>query len=331
MAKQVRGSLVRLIGVTDTAFGIPPVTPSSLILPYVQNNVKADQTRDQDQTISGFRGMVRSVAGARKVSGALQINAAPQTIGFWLKHLIGAPTSTTATGVTTHVFAPAASGANALPPSFTLESDMGAGFTSASRYMRLLGCRVASAAISITPSGFMQFNPTLSGSDFVAGATALDSAPTDTGHAAFTTLTAALVFGGGSIILDSTKVDLAVSNNLDDTGYVVGGNGRLGDLPEGMLAVTGSIETLLKDDSLLQLALTDADTSLLLTLSSGDGSGTAGNESLAISIPALVFAATSPVVPGPKGLLLTGTFDSHRTTGETGVTFTLKTPLATIQ
>jgi hypothetical protein len=331
MAKQVRGSLVRLIGVSDATFGAPPVTPSTLILPFVQNNVKADQTRDQDQTISGFRGMVRSVAGARKVAGALQINAAPQTIGFWLKHLLGAPTSTTVAGVTTYVFTPAASGANALPPSFTLEEDMGAGLTAASRYMRYLGCRIASAAISIGASGFMQFNPTISGADFVAGATALDAAPTDTGHAAFSTLTAALVFGGGTVTLDSTKLSLAINNNLDTSGYVVGGNGRLGDLPEGLIAVTGSIETLLKDDSLLQLALTDADTSLVLTLQNGTGAGTAGNEQLVIDIPALVFASTSPTVPGPKGLLLTGTFDSHRTSGETGVTFTLKTPLATIQ
>lgn len=331
MGQQVRGSNVRLIGVTDATYGAPPATPSTLILPYVQNNVKADQTRDTDQTITGFRGMVRSVAGARKVAGALQINAAPQTIGFWIKHLLGAPTSTTLTGVTTHVFQPSFAGATVLPPSFTLEEDMGSGFTAASRYVRYLGCRIASAAISISPSGFMQFNPTVAGSDFSLNAAPLDAAPTDTGHSAFTTLTAALVFAGGSVVLDSTKVDLAINNNLDEDTYVVGGQGKRGDLPEGMIAATGSIDTLLKDDSLLQLALNDTDTSLVLTLQNGNGDGTAGNEQLVLNIPALVFAATTPVVPGPKGLRLTGTFDSHRTTGETGVTFTLKTPIATIQ
>ncbi len=331
MAKQVRGSLVRLIGVTDTAYGAPPATPSTLILPYVQNNVKVNQARDADNTITGYRGMVRSVAGARKVAGALQINAAPQSIGFWLKHLLGVPTSTVLTGVTTYVFQPSFAGATALPPSFTMEEDLGAGFTAASRYMRYLGCRIASAQFNIAPSGFAQFNPTIAGSDYVAGATPLDAAPTDNGHAAFSTLTAALVFGGGAIVLDSTKVDFTINNNLDENTYVVGGNGKRGDLPEGMISISGTIDTLLKDDSLLQLALNDTDTSLVLTLQNGTGAGTAGNEQLVINIPALVFAATSPVVPGPKGLLLTTTFDSHRTTGETGVTFTLKTPLATIQ
>lgn len=331
MAKQVRGSNVRLIGVTDATYGTPPASPSTLVLPFVQNNVKADQTRDTDQTITGFRGMVRSVAGARKVAGTMQLNAAAQTIGFWLKHLLGAPTSTTATGVTTHVFQPSFAGATVLPPSFTMEEDMGADFTAASRYVRYLGCRIASAAISISPSGFMQFNPTIAGSDFLLSATPLDASPTDTGHAAFTTLTAALVFAGGSVVLDSAKVDLAINNNLDENTYVVGGGGKRGDLPEGMISVSGTIDTLLKDDSLLTLGLTDTDTSLVLTLQNGTGAGTAGNEQLVITIPALVFGVNTPVVPGPKGLHLAGAFDSFRTTGETGVTFTLKTPIATIQ
>jgi len=331
MAQQVRGSNVRLIGCTDSAYGVPATTPDALILPFVQNSVKASQTRDSDATITGFRGMVRSVAGNRTVSGTVQINAAPQTIGFWLKHLLGAPTSTTDTGVTTHVFQPAASGANALPPSFTMESDLGPSFTAGSRYNRLLGCRVASATLSISPSGFIQFTPTVTGSDYEASATPLDATPTDTGHAAFSALTATLVFGGGSVDLDAAKVDLTISNNLDEDTYVVGGGGKRGDLPEGQFAVSGTIDTLLKDDGLLQLALNDTDTSLVLTLQRGTGDGTSGNEKLTINIPAIVFAATTPEVTGPKGVRLTGTFDSHRTTGETGVTFTLKTPIATIQ
>ena len=50
-----------------------------------------------------------------------------------------------------------------------------------------------------------------------------------------------------------------------------------------------------------------------------------------ILIPALVFATTTPVVTGPKGVSLQATFTGHRTVGEIGVTATLKTPIATIQ
>lgn len=331
MAKQVRGANVRLVGVTDTAYGVPPASPSALILPFVQNSVKSDQSRDTDNTISGFRGMARSVAGARKVDGTLQINAAPQTMGFWLKHLLGAPTSTTATGVTTHVFGVAFDGATAMPPSFTLESDLGANFTSASRYVRLLGCRISQAQFSIGPSGFMQFTPTIAGSDYAKGSTPLEASPNDTGHAAFSTLTASLVFGGGALVLDPTKLDFTLSNNLDEDTYLIGGNGKRGDLPEGMLGVTGTVEALLKDSSLLDAALADTDSSLLLTLSRGAGDGTLGNESLAINIPDLVFAVTTPTVPGPKGVRLSATFTGHRTTGEIGVSATLKTPIATIE
>lgn len=331
MTQQVRGSNVRTVVVTDTTYGVTPATPSALILPFVQNSVKADQSRDQDDTISGFRGMARSVAGKRTVSGPMQLNTAPQTIGFILKHLLGTPTSTTATGVTTHVFGVAASGATALPPSFTMETDLGASFTAASRYVQLLGCRIGQAQFTLSPSGFMQCSPTIAGSDYAKSGTPIDASPTDTGHAAFSTLTASLVFSAGALTLDVTKLDFTLSNNLDEDTFVIGGGGKRGDLPEGMVGVNGNIEALLKDSGLLDAALADADQSLALTLTRGTGDGTDGNESLEINIASLVFATTTPVVTGPKGVRLTASFTGHRVTGEIGVTATLKTPLATIE
>jgi len=44
-----------------------------------------------------------------------------------------------------------------------------------------------------------------------------------------------------------------------------------------------------------------------------------------------VFAATTPVISGPKGVRLQASFTAHRTTGEIGVTAVLKSPLATIE
>ena len=97
MDQIVRGINVQLVGVTDTDYRTAPASPDVLVLPYVQNNLAGSETRDTDDTIDGYRGMNRSVAGEQTLNGAIQLNAAPQTIGFWLKHLIGAPTSTTAT------------------------------------------------------------------------------------------------------------------------------------------------------------------------------------------------------------------------------------------
>ena len=139
------------------------------------------------------------------------------------------------------------------------------------------------------------------------------------------------MFGGGSLAIDATKLDFTLGNNLDEDTYVIGGNGARGDLPEGMLSVSGNVEALLKDDALLAAALADEDTSLLLTLQNGTGDGTDGNEQLQINIPALVFGVSTPTVPGPKGLRLTAPFTAHRTAGEIGVTATLKTPIATIE
>lgn len=331
MAQQVRGANVRLIGCTETAFGTTPASPNALILPYVQNNVKADQQRDTDETIDGFRGATRSVAGNRTVGGTVQVNVAPQTIGFWLKHTLGTPTTTGAAVPYTHSFSVAASGANALPPGFELESDLGAGFTSTSRYVRHVGCRIGQAQFSLSPSGFVQATFTITGSDYVKSAAPLEASPTDNGHAAFSALAASLVFGGGSLALDVTKFDLTLSNNLDEDTYTVGGGGKRGDLPEGKLMPSGTVEALLKDSNLLDAALADTDSSLVLTLSRGTGDGTDGNEQLTITIPALVFAATTPVVTGPKGVRLQASFTAHRTSAEIGITAVLKAPIATIE
>lgn len=42
-----------------------------------------------DETLSGFRGLPQSIEGNKDVSGAITVNVGPQSIGKWLKHLMG--------------------------------------------------------------------------------------------------------------------------------------------------------------------------------------------------------------------------------------------------
>ena len=329
---QIRGASTRLTAYTEDTFATAPAVPSGLVLPFTQDNVKPSQNRDQDETIDGYRGMTRSVGGDIDVSGNVQCNMAPQSIGMWLKHLFGAPTTTTnANGTYTHEFIPAFGGANALPEGLLLERDYGASMTAAKRFLQFLGCRINQGQFQFGSSGFGQAQFDVMGAKYQYAAAALDATPDDNGHSAFRMLSQTLTFNGGAPIpMQVVKHTFTANNNLDGATYVIGSNGQRGGLTEGKLAISGSIDTLLVDDGLISLQVGDTDTSLQQVFTSGDGSGSAGNEQLTLDIPALVFAVDAAVVNGPKGLHLTGSYTAHRTAGEIGVKFTLLSPLATI-
>ena len=82
--------------------------------------------------------------------------------------------------------------------------------------------------------------------------------------------------------------------------------------------------------ALLNKAAADLDASLVITLTKGTGAGTAGNETLEITVPALVFSREKPAIDGPRGLKQNFTFTSHRTIGETGVNAVLTNALAAV-
>ncbi|MEN6538928.1 MAG: phage tail tube protein [Mizugakiibacter sp.] len=327
---QVTGVRTRLAGFTETTYGQIPGTPAGLVLPFVQNGVRAQMQREQDATIDGFRGQPRSVPGNRDINGTVQVNVAPGSIGWWLQHLIGVPTTTGAAVPYTHTFAPAASGANALPPGFTLEEDLGSAFTAASRYIRYQGCRIAQMQLTLAPSGFLTASIDVRGADYSRSATALDATLTDNGHKAFPAMSAALSVNAGAVTVKMTQFQLTYSNDLDDTNYTIGGNGVRGSMPEGFALVTGQTEFLLEDSNYLDLVLGDSDVSFDLSLQHGVGDGTAGNEKLTISIPAAVNELVTPQINGPRGVRLQANFNAFRTSGEIGVQAVLLSPLAII-
>lgn len=333
MGKQIRGSHTRLVGYTESAFDTQPGAPSGLVLPFVSDGTKPNESRDTDETITGYRGEGRSVAGNQDLSGQIQLNMAPQTVGWWLTHLVGQPTTTdNGDGTYTHVFKAATDGANALPAGFELERDYGSGMTAASRYLVMRGCRINQGKFDFAASGFAKLALDIMGASSAKASAAMDATPTDNGHSAFALRNAGtsvtLKSGGSAVALSIVTLSLTWANNLDGDTYVIGSGGIRGDLAEGKASVSGSIDTLFKDANLQDLQLDDSDASITQVLQAGTGNGSAGNEKLTIDIPSIVFAQDAATVSGPKGLRLTGNFTAHRTTGELAATFTLLSPIA---
>lgn len=326
----VRGIQSRMVGYTETVYGAAPGTPSGIVIPFVSSNVRGVRARVADPTLTGFRGQVRRQLDTVDVSGQMQVMAAGDSIGFLLKHAIGAPTTTLA-GPYQHAFTPALSGANALPVGAHFEHDLGAAMTAAQRYIRYKGVKVASMQITQNAQGLAACTFDLRGQDFSAESAVLDATPDITTHNAFSVRHASIALSsGGAIAVLPTEFQITLNNTLDDSLFTIGGGGIRGALPEGFAEITGSITVLLNNANFLNLILADNDASLIYTLSKGTGDGSAGNEELVFSIGDLTFDSSTPPVEGPQGIRLQATFSAHRMAGEVDFTATLMNNQATI-
>ncbi|MXV11634.1 hypothetical protein DYQ93_11445 [Xanthomonas sp. LMG 8992] len=311
---------------TETTFNTPPASPDAELIYKQTFTLKPSAAREQDPTLSGFRGQARGTLGRSEVAGAAQVSLAPQSIGIWLKHLIGIPT-TTGTGPYTHVFALPST----LPPGLTFEVDYSSRIAVPGRYVRYHGCRISQAQFSFATQGTPSATFDIVGVRADASATAsLDATPTDYGHAAWGVANLALVLDGGATETCLESLSLTWSNDLDTDLYCINNGGKRHDLPEGFAIVTGNGVAQFDTPALMNKALNDQDLALRITLSRGDGLGSVGNESLVINVPLSTIDQTAPEITGPRGLKMPFNLIAHRSGGELGVSATLKAARATI-
>lgn len=323
----VRGTLTRVLGYTETPFKTPG--SDGFVLPLTQFTPQPRQPRVQSQTLTGRRGTTRSSAGLKSVEGQWGYEMAPESLGIVLKHLVGVPT-TTGTGPYTHVFQHAISGANALPAGLTLEQDFGAGtIAAAARILRMLGCRINQGTMTLTPQGFQTMQLDILGSDWLQATTPLDATPTDVGHSGFEAPDITVTIGSPAAQICLNQLTLTIGNDLDPDKYCISGGGVRDGLVEGFAMVSGQITAFFDHEDVINTVLSGADTSMNVTLSRGDGLGTAGNESLTIAIPALVFEAAGAPITGPRGQRIQASFMAHRVgAAELGITYTLRNAVA---
>ena len=324
------GALSRIIALTESTYNTTPGSPDARIVPVQTFGLAANEDRADDPTLSGFRGKTRSVADRRNVAGNVTISLAPESIGFWLAHLIGAPT-TTGAGPYSHSYAVDPNGSGALPAGMEFEVDYGPNISTPGRYILYKGVRINQAQFQLPNSGFPSAQIDLLGADYDAdGTVSVDATPTDTGHSAWSAKQIVLEIDDGATEVCFDSLNVTLGNDLDADLWCVGNGGVRHALPEGFFIASGEGVQHFDSPALMNKALADLDAKIKITLSRGDGLGTAGNESLVITIPNVVLTANTPPIDGPKGLKVNMAFTAHRTTGEIGVTAVLKNALATV-
>ncbi|WP_337052486.1 phage tail tube protein [Pseudoxanthomonas sp. USHLN014] len=329
---QATGALTKIVGFTQP--GIRQMDdPVVAELLYIRTlDYSANQPLEQDPTLAGgYRGQQRGARGRVGGTGSAAVTIGT-SIAFWLKHLIGKPTTTGAAGAYTHTFQ-VGSGANALPAALGIERDYSARIATPGRYVRDTDLRIASGAFAFSTAA-----PTQQATFNLVGAalrnlpaTPVDDAPEDYGHAAFALAGLALELDDGATQVCIETLNLNWDNDLDTDLYCLNDGGLRHDMPEGQVAITGDGVAQFDTPALLTKAQADANLKLKITMSRGTGAGTAGNEQLVITIPLSTIEATTPGVTGPRGIKQNFNFIAYRPAGaEVGVTAVLKSARATV-
>lgn len=268
----------------ETSYKVAPSTASAAKLPFNSCDLKLTRNIQQPGTIRSNRNPTIPFRGNMDVSGNVVVPFDLVSSGFWLKGLLGNPTTTGSEAPYTHVYK-----VGDTIPSMIIDK----GFSDASLYYKYDGIKVNTMAATFGGDGELTATFGLIGASEDKGSSAYDASPTD-----YTSISTrfenfeAAITEGGSSISTLTQVSLNVNNNLDGSIYCLGDNGERSYLPEGQIVVSGSITGIFDSDALLLKGRNFTESSLVITL-------TDGSYSLAFDIGELVYDYPSPGIPGP--------------------------------
>lgn len=321
----VLGSAVKVALYDEVTYKSTTSVTKGMLAYYTECSLAASRNNVQPNTISSDRSRPRPGAGNYDISGNLNVELAPETVGFFLRHVLGAPTTTGASAPYTHTFRP-----TALPTGLIVEKDWTDNI--ASKVEHFLGCRVGQATIDIPQEGAATLSMQLQGAKYAIAAAVLDASLADPGHTGWFAPDCTVKVGG-STVTTVKSVQFTVNNNMDGGRYALGSGGERIDLPEGFADVTGSVTAIVSTDlfsGYIDKAVARTDTALEVILTFGNGlGGSAGNENLSIKLDHAQIELATPPITSPGGMEVSFTFTSYKSgSTDKGMVAVLLSPLA---
>lgn len=282
---QARGRKAQLLLDFETTFGQDPASPVGIKMPFNTCGLRASQNLIEDNTIRNTRNPAMPNRGNIDVAGDIVIPVDQIAIGYWLKAIFGAPITSGASAPYTHEFKP-----GDIQPSLVLER----GFTDIGVYEKFNGCKISRFSATFGGDGELAATLGIMGAKQIIGAAPYDATPTEIVLTKFYNFQAAIEEGGATIAI-VTQASLDINLALDGDQYTIGSNGIRGDIPEGIIQISGTLTALFQDQNLLNKAVAGTESSLKITL-------TAGTNSLEFFLPEIQYERTSPAVEGPAGI-----------------------------
>lgn len=284
---RARGERSQLAGVFETT---EKTTPASgfFLLPYVSNSLARTDGQIEDDIV-GTRDPGDSDLDNPEVGGDVVVPVDTDAFGFWLRALLGSPTTTEDTGVYTHVFE---SGDWSLP-SMSLERQL----PDVPSFEMFKGVKANSLQIDVQRGGRVNGTVGLIGQG-VATPTTTTGAGTPT---SFGELLARYMQKHAVVKIDGTAVGNLVSmgatysNNLDPVATVTA-DGFIGGLDPMRASLSGTMR--LRFDSETLFATAKAETPIALTVEFTRSA----NASLTLAMPRTKLSVPGREVPGPGGI-----------------------------
>lgn len=299
---QGQGSRSQIVIQEETVFKTDPVTPAAHRIHFINESLRYSRGLESSETIQANRNPGAPARLDSDVAGDITVELQAY-IGQLLKGLFGSVSTSGTEAPYTHTFKVGTD-----LPSFVIEK----GFTDLGHYFKYNGCKVNRCSFDVTRSGFQRLTFGLLGAKETVGSSAFDDTPTDLGKKSFDGFAIATIEEGGSAIANVTSISgLTIENDLDPDSYVLGGGGERVALVAGRVKVTGTLNALFENLTLYNKAKNNTESSLRIVWQLGTGAGTAGNESLEIKIPELIYSPNAPVIAGPRGVLVEQPFEAY--------------------
>ena len=286
MAMQ-KGSTVQVLLGYESVFKTAP--SDGFQLPVNTFGLKGSRALNSAATLTGSRNPPMPFSGNKSVAGPVVVPVDSLALPYWLKAMFGAP-ATTGASPYVHEFK-----IGAAQPSLTLE----AAFTdlAADKFSRFLGCKIGGFTLEVGGDGELVLSLNVVGADHSFASSAFDASPTAVALARVNNFQAA-VTEGGATLSNAKLISLSVEFGLDTGQYVIGGGGVLGAIPEGAVKVSGRVQTLFEDTTLLDKGASLTESGLKVTITAGASS------IVEFEIQELFYEWNSPEVPGPQGLMV---------------------------
>ncbi|GBG57777.1 hypothetical protein SPFL3102_01496 [Sporomusaceae bacterium FL31] len=282
---QAKGFMGRLCVDFESSFGTNPTTKAPKSLPFNNVEIVAKQALIDSATIQATRNPQKPGLGRVAVDGSITIPMDLNAIGYWFKGMFGSVVPT-GSGPYSHVWKAVNS-----QPSMVIEK----GFTDINQYFIYNGCKINSFKLPFGGDGELVATAELMGATEMLSSTQY-AVPTVIALERVSNYQASLKEGGATVA-NVLSGELNIGFGLDGGQYTIGNSNCRGDIPEGILAITGTIKALFQDASLINKGINGTESSLELILENG-------TKSLSIKLPEIQYERTSPTITGPAGITL---------------------------
>lgn len=239
---RAQGSNARLLGKFRADYATP-ATGNYQKLPFVSSNLGAEQPLLADDTLGNGRDPRDPSLDVITANGQIVVPIDLTNIGFWLKGLLGAPTTTGTTHLT-HVFN---SGAASLPA-----MDLEIGTPEVPLYAMNEACLVDSIAFNFAPSGTSKATIALVAQGESTATTSGGGTATELPYTRFSQFQGT-INKDGAPLANITSADITLANNLDPV-RTIRDDGKIDGADLGAFAATGSLTARFADTTFIDAA-----------------------------------------------------------------------------